>query len=148
VKHKSQQPATGPYRAQSNGPNQFTENIDTVLRCTTKPSNQHHLYSFATKILYALLVSPMSHPSNINDLITLKCGDGVPSLGISRRGREVDQSPPSSFEVKNKWSNTSTSFMCHHGVDRDTFTTHQLTRRVLGECETQLDITDYISPYG
>jgi hypothetical protein len=101
VKHNSQQKATGPYRAQSNAPNQFTENIDTVLRRTTTP-NQYHPYNFATKIMYPLLVSPMSHPSNINELITLKCGDGVPSLGISRLGREVDQSPPSSSGVKNE----------------------------------------------
>jgi len=33
---------------------------------------------------------------------------GVPTLGVKRPGREVDHSPPSSAEVKNEWSYTST----------------------------------------
>jgi hypothetical protein len=33
---------------------------------------------------------------------------GALSLGVKRLGREADHSPPSSFEVKNAWSYTST----------------------------------------
>jgi hypothetical protein len=33
---------------------------------------------------------------------------GALSLGVKRRGREADHSPPSSAEVKNAWSYTST----------------------------------------
>ena len=38
---------------------------------------------------------------------------------VSRPGRDVDHSPPSSAEAKNEWSYTSTPLICHHGVDRD-----------------------------
>jgi hypothetical protein len=41
---------------------------------------------------------------------------GALSLGIKRPGREADHSPPSSAEVKNTWSFTSTPPMCLHGV--------------------------------
>jgi hypothetical protein len=35
-------------------------------------------------------------------------GTGAPSLGVKQPGREADHSPPSSAEVKNAWSYTST----------------------------------------
>jgi hypothetical protein len=38
------------------------------------------------------------------------------SLGVKRLGREADQSPPSSAEVKNAWSYTSTPSIRLHGV--------------------------------
>jgi hypothetical protein len=41
---------------------------------------------------------------------------GALSLGVKRPGREADQSPPSSAEVKNMWSYTSTPPICLHGV--------------------------------
>jgi hypothetical protein len=41
---------------------------------------------------------------------------GVPSLGVKRPGREADHSPPSSAEVKNAWSYTSTPPIRLHGV--------------------------------
>jgi hypothetical protein len=41
---------------------------------------------------------------------------GVPSLGVKRQGRESDHLPPSSAEVKNAWSYTSTSPIRLHGV--------------------------------
>jgi hypothetical protein len=41
---------------------------------------------------------------------------GALSLGIKRPGREADHSPPSSAEVKNAWSYTSTPPICLHGV--------------------------------
>jgi hypothetical protein len=40
----------------------------------------------------------------------------VLSLGIKWPGREADHSPPSSAEVKNAWSYTSTLPVCLHGV--------------------------------
>ena len=42
--------------------------------------------------------------------------------GIKRREREVNHSPPSIAEVKNKWGGTSASPICLHGVDRENFT--------------------------
>jgi hypothetical protein len=41
---------------------------------------------------------------------------GALSLGVMRPGREDDHSPPSSAEVKNAWSYTSTSPIHLHGV--------------------------------
>jgi hypothetical protein len=41
---------------------------------------------------------------------------GALSLGIKRPGREADHSPPSSAEVKNAWSYTSTPPVRLHGV--------------------------------
>jgi len=41
---------------------------------------------------------------------------GALSLGVKRPGREADQSPPSSVEVKNAWSYTSTVPIRLHGV--------------------------------
>jgi hypothetical protein len=38
------------------------------------------------------------------------------SLGVKRPGREADHSPPSSAEVKNAWSYTSTPPIRLHGV--------------------------------
>jgi len=42
--------------------------------------------------------------------------------GVTRTVREVDHSPPSSAEVKNGYSDTSTPAVCLHGVDRNNFT--------------------------
>jgi hypothetical protein len=41
---------------------------------------------------------------------------GALSLGVKRPGREADHSSPSSAEVKNAWSYTSTLPICLHGV--------------------------------
>jgi hypothetical protein len=41
---------------------------------------------------------------------------GALSLGVKRPGREADHSPPSSAEVKNVWSYTSTLPIRLHGV--------------------------------
>jgi hypothetical protein len=41
---------------------------------------------------------------------------GALSLGVKRPGSEADHSPPSSAEVKNVWSYTSTPPGCFHGV--------------------------------
>jgi hypothetical protein len=41
---------------------------------------------------------------------------GALSLGVKRPGREVDHSPPSSAEVKNAWSYTSTPSIYLHGM--------------------------------
>jgi len=40
----------------------------------------------------------------------------APSLGVKRPGCEADHSPPSSAEVKNAWSYTSTFPIRLHGV--------------------------------
>jgi len=41
---------------------------------------------------------------------------GALSLGVKQLGHEADHSPPSSAEVKNAWSYTSTQPICLHGV--------------------------------
>jgi hypothetical protein len=41
---------------------------------------------------------------------------GALSLGVKRPGSEADHSPPSSAEVKNEWSYTSTPPIRLHGV--------------------------------
>jgi len=43
------------------------------------------------------------------------------SSGVRRPGREVDHSPPSSTEVKNEWSYTSTSADYIHGAGNKCF---------------------------
>jgi hypothetical protein len=43
-------------------------------------------------------------------------GTSALSLGVKRAGREADHSPPSSAEVKNAWSYTSTPPIRLHGV--------------------------------
>jgi len=41
--------------------------------------------------------------------------------GVKPPGREVNHTPPSTVEVKNEWSCTSTPPICLHGVDRENF---------------------------
>jgi hypothetical protein len=42
--------------------------------------------------------------------------------GVKRLGQEVDSSPTSNVEVKNKWRYTSTPLRkCLHGVDRERY---------------------------
>jgi hypothetical protein len=41
---------------------------------------------------------------------------GILSLGVKQPGSEADHSPPSSSEVKNVYSYTSTPPICLHGV--------------------------------
>jgi hypothetical protein len=41
--------------------------------------------------------------------------------GVNRLGHEVDHSLPSSAEVRNEWSCTSSCPTCFHVVDRDSF---------------------------
>jgi hypothetical protein len=46
---------------------------------------------------------------------------GVLSREVHQTGRDVDQTPPSSAEVKTEWSCTTTSPLSLHGVDRSNF---------------------------
>jgi hypothetical protein len=46
----------------------------------------------------------------------IQCVSGALSLGVKRPGREADHSPPSSADVKNAWSYTSTHPIRLHGV--------------------------------
>jgi hypothetical protein len=43
---------------------------------------------------------------------------------VKRPWREVDHSRPSSAEVRNEWSCTSTLPICLHGVDREKYLLH------------------------
>jgi hypothetical protein len=53
-------------------------------------------------------------------------GSGVFFPAVKRPGNVFDHSPPSSAEVKNEWSYTSTSPPCLHSVDKDKFTRVQI----------------------
>ena len=48
--------------------------------------------------------------------------------GVKRPGRQVNHSPPSSDDVKSKWSCTSTILICLNGVDGENFTFAFLSR--------------------
>jgi len=41
---------------------------------------------------------------------------GTLMLGLKQRGWEADHSPPSSADIKNAWSYTSTPPICLHGM--------------------------------
>jgi hypothetical protein len=43
-------------------------------------------------------------------------------LAIKRMGHEVNHSSALSVEVKNEWSHTSSTPICLHGTERDSFT--------------------------
>jgi hypothetical protein len=47
--------------------------------------------------------------------------NGSPLPGLKQLGQEFDPSPPSTAEVKNKWSYTSNTPMCLHSVDKKIF---------------------------
>jgi hypothetical protein len=51
--------------------------------------------------------------------ITHSMGTGVFLRRIKRSGREVDHLPPTSAEVKNEWSYTSSPPIPLHDIDRD-----------------------------
>jgi len=42
--------------------------------------------------------------------------------GVKRSGTEANHSPSTSAKVKNEWNFTSSSLICLHGVDGETFT--------------------------
>jgi len=52
---------------------------------------------------------------------TFSIGTVVPFPGVKRPARDVDNSHPSSTEVKNEWSYASTSLIRLHGLGRDNF---------------------------
>jgi len=72
---------------------------------------------------------------------------------VKQPGREVNHSPPSTVEVKNEWSFTSASPICHCGVDREDFTitffvpylspVHFLDNKLILE----LKFEPYLSPF-
>jgi hypothetical protein len=61
------------------------------------------------------------------------------SPGVKRPGREVNHSPPSSDDVKNKWSYTSTALICLNNVDREKFTFSFLSRFATNVNEVKID---------
>jgi hypothetical protein len=62
--------------------------------------------------LFATASRPVVRPTQPPILLV----PGALSLGIKRLGREADHSSPSSAEVKNAWSYTSTHAIRFHGV--------------------------------
>ena len=62
------------------------------------------------------------HPDRLWGPSSLLCnGYRGSSQGIKQPGREFDNSPPSSDEVKNEWSYTSAPIVWLHWMDRDSF---------------------------
>jgi len=55
------------------------------------------------------LFTTVSRPPLGSTQLTIQWVPGALSLGVKRPGREADHSPPSSAEVKNAWSYTSTT---------------------------------------
>jgi hypothetical protein len=53
--------------------------------------------------------------------VSYSMSTGVLSPGAKRPGREVNHSPPSSAEVKNEWSYSSSPSIRLHSMDRDNF---------------------------
>jgi hypothetical protein len=65
------------------------------------------IFIFATLVFILALGPTQAH---------MQLVPGVLTLGVKRPGREADHSPPSSADVKNSWSYTSTPQMRLHGV--------------------------------
>jgi hypothetical protein len=69
------------------------------------------------------LFSSPNHPDQLWGPINLLFSGFQRSfMGIKWLGLDDDHSPPSSVEIKNEWSYTSTPLVCFLGMDRDTFT--------------------------
>jgi hypothetical protein len=66
--------------------------------------------------LVIFLFNTVSRPALGPTQPTIQWVPGILSLGVKRPGREADHSPPSSAEIKNEWSYTSTPPTCLHGV--------------------------------
>jgi hypothetical protein len=62
------------------------------------------------------LFTTVSRPALVSTQLPIQWIPGALSLGIKRPVREADHSSPSSAEVKNAWSSTSTHLVRHHGV--------------------------------
>jgi hypothetical protein len=58
----------------------------------------------------------ISYIKYYNTALTIQYVPEALSLGVKRPGRETGHSPPSSAEVKNAWSYTSTLSIRLHGV--------------------------------
>jgi len=88
-------------------------NIMILRSCTVRVSNPvriKRLFS-SLKCPDCLWGPPASH----------SLGTGVLSWEQRGWGVKVNHSPPSSTEVKNEWSYTSTPPICLHGMDREKF---------------------------
>jgi hypothetical protein len=67
-------------------------------------------------VLTALRLLPIHSSSREPTQPPIQWVPGALSLGVKRLGREADHSPPSSAEVKNAWSYTST--ILYEGVSK------------------------------
>lgn len=59
--------------------------------------------------------------------------------GVNRPGREVNHSPPSSDDVRNKWSCTSTALICLNDVYRENFAFAFLSRFAINIKEVKVN---------
>jgi hypothetical protein len=113
------------------------QRVDTVLQCHVAFPPLRHLSR--TVLFYGLLLPCVRYtkrnPGRGRFFCSPKRSDrlwGPPSLltngyrgsfpQVKRHGREVNHSLPSKAEVRNGWSNTSSSPIRLHGVDKENFT--------------------------
>ena len=75
--------------------------------------------------------------ASVAHLVSCSVGTGGFFLGVKLPGREVNNSPPPSAEVKNEWSYISTQPACHRGVAKETFTFLAFYRTRLRQCFDQ-----------
>jgi hypothetical protein len=68
------------------------------------------------RALGIFLLTTASKPALEPTQPPIQCVEGALSLGVKRPRRKADDSPPSSAEVKNAWSNTSTPPIRFRGV--------------------------------
>ena len=111
----------------------ITDNSNLQSHCQVN-LKCHLTFAFLRKFLKKIDKDRGSNPSRSTRFYSPKRPDrlwGPPSLLLNGYRvsfprvkwplREVNHSPPSSAEVKNKWSYTSTPPICIHGVDRENF---------------------------
>jgi hypothetical protein len=101
---------------------------DHTPPCSAEVKEWVELYLYSPMRLYGVVLSlKKKHRDNFTFYLSPRpersgahpasypIGTGALSLRVKRPGREADHSPPSSAEVKNAWSYTSTP-ICLHGV--------------------------------
>jgi hypothetical protein len=83
------------------------EHCNVIVATYNSNVRLHYIAQFALSHFYMLL-GPTQPP--------IQCVPGALSLGVKRPEREADRSPPSSADVRNVWSYTSTPPIRLHGV--------------------------------
>jgi hypothetical protein len=86
----------------------FSTSVYCLFRYRLSPETFGYTLVCTPYIAFTMALGPTQPP--------IQWVPGALSLGVKRPGREADHSPPSSAEVKNAWSYTSTPPICLRGV--------------------------------